>query len=324
VTASKISASNPLPGAATPPEEHGRTSPPPSTYAFRLFLPRAGEEPLATAQREALEHSDNPPDEQKEALKRRLADALLARLPGLHVYQLPYHQIACFERISIEQARCRHRQLELNSPEDGHGIQIILRDDEASVTVPFWHETAKAVHAFREVWTCLEAICEQAGYLAYDSQLRRMVELKNDAEEALACYIGTLCRLRKEHSDDAKPETGAAPNTEIRELVHPEGCSVVLLALSNSGAPCGFAEISIRRKPLNGSTQASVAAVTACFVQPEFRGYGIDRRLLDSAQAWAANRGWGDLLGVPVTEPDSPAANGQTTKTSRTTIEVPA
>jgi ribosomal protein S18 acetylase RimI-like enzyme len=282
-----------------------------------LFLPRAGEEPLVTAQREAPDYADAPPDEQKESLKRRLAEALLARLPALQVYQFPFHQIAAFERISIEQARSRYRQLELNSPDGGSGIRLLLRDDEASVTVPFWHDTGKAVKAFREVWTCLETICDQAGYLAYDSQLGRMVAPGKDAEEARACYIRTLCRLRQEHCDFATGKTGAAPEIQIRELVDPKRCGVVLLAVSDSGASCGFVEISISHPPVNGSRVAGVAAMTGWYVEPAFRERGIGRRLLDSAQAWVASRGLGDLLRRPITEPDSSAANGQTTKTSR-------
>jgi ribosomal protein S18 acetylase RimI-like enzyme len=324
VTAPEISATNLSSSAAKPPEEHRRNSLPPSTYAFRLFMPRAGEEPLARAQREALDYADTPPDEQKESRKRQLADALMARISGLQLYQFPYHQIACFERISIEQARCRHRHLELNSPEGGHGIQIILRDDEASVTVPFWHETAKAVAAFREVWTCLETLRKQAGYLVYDTQLGRMVELETDAEAALACYIGTLCRLREEHSNGVTREKGTPRQMEIRELAKPEGCGVVLLAVSESGAPCGFAEISIGPAPVNGSAVTSVAAMTGWYVEPAFRGRGIGRRLLDSAQAWAKSRGLGELAGPPSTDAESPAANGQPPEMSRATVDTRA
>ena len=321
MTAPQISATNLSPSAARPLEAHRRNSPPPSTYLFRLFKPRAGEEPLVTAQREALDYADTPPDEQKEAVKRQLADALISRIPALQLYQFPYHQIACFERISIEQARCRHRHLELNSPEGGHGIQIILRDDEASVTVPFWHETAKAVAAFREVWACLETVCKQAGHSVYDAQLGRMVGIETDEEMALACYIGTLCRLRGERSNSATPEKSTAGKMEIRELAKPEGGGVVLLALSESGASCGFAEISINHPPANGSAVANVAAIAGWYIEPAFRGRGIDCRLLDSAQAWAASRGFGKLTGGPSLEAESPTGNGQVTERPETAVE---
>lgn len=254
-----------------------------------------------TAQREVPDHTDTAPDEQKESLKHRLADALLARLPGLQLYQFPYHQIAAFERTSIEQARCRHRHLELNSPEDGYGIRILLRDDEASVTLPFWHERTKAAAAFGDVWACLETICEQTGYFAYDPQLARIIELETDVETALTCYLGTLSRLREEHLNDATSQKRAPGHIEIRELAKPKDTGVVLLAVTDGATTCGFAEISIGHPPVNGSRVAAAATMTGWYVEPAFHGRGIDRLLLDSAQAWAANRGLGKLTGLSAT-----------------------
>jgi hypothetical protein len=120
------------------------------SYDFHLFRPRAGEDPYVTAQRYSDEFADSPPDPQKEALKRRVADALIAHNPKLEVFQFGYEQIAEFEKITVEQARIKYRHLELNGSEEGtNGIQITLSDDEASVTVPFWHEGDKAADTFR-------------------------------------------------------------------------------------------------------------------------------------------------------------------------------
>ena len=147
------------------------------SYDFQLFRPRAGEDPYVTAQRDSEEFDDSPPDPPKEALKRRVADALIAHNPKLEIFKFGYEEIAKFEKITVEQARLKYRHLELNGPEEGSdGIQITLFDDEASVTVPFWHEGDKAADTFREIWSYLEIISREAGYRIYDPQLDRILE----------------------------------------------------------------------------------------------------------------------------------------------------
>src|SRR2546421_82577 len=81
--------------------------------------------------------------------------------------------------------------LELNGPREGaNGIQITLFDDEASVTVPFWHKGDKAAHTFREIWSYLEIISREAGYLIYDPQIDRISDASAGFGDALTCYTG--------------------------------------------------------------------------------------------------------------------------------------
>ena len=57
------------------------------SYDFRLFRRRIGEDPLITAQRDPEEFATTPPAPEKEALKRKVADALIANNPKLQVFQ---------------------------------------------------------------------------------------------------------------------------------------------------------------------------------------------------------------------------------------------
>src|SRR5438445_2635711 len=133
------------------------------SYDFRLFKQRAGEDALVTARADSDGFPTTPPDPQKEALKRRVADALIARNAQLRVFQFDYDAVAKSQKISVEEARLKFRHLELNGPEEGcNGIQITLFDDEASVTVPFWREGDKAADTFREIWSYLEIISREA------------------------------------------------------------------------------------------------------------------------------------------------------------------
>jgi len=168
------------------------------SYDFRLFKRRDGEDPHVTAQRDSEEFAATPLDPQKEALKRRVADALIAHNPKLEVFQFGFEEIAKHEKITVEEARLKYRHLELNGPEeDSTGIQITLFDDEASVTVPFWHEGDKAADTFREIWSYLEIIGRESGYLIYDPQTDRVIDPASGFEDALASYTGVTSRIHQ-------------------------------------------------------------------------------------------------------------------------------
>lgn len=187
------------------------------SYDFRLFKRRAGEDPHVTAQRDSEEFAATPLDPQKEALKRRVADALITHNPKLEVFQFGYEEIAKHEKISVEEARLKYRHLELNGPEeDSTGIQITLFDDEASVTVPFWHKGDQATDTFRKIWSYLEIISRETGYLIYDPQIDRVFEPATSFEDALACYSGVV--------------SGASPSGLRRRLSWPLLLPVAIIA----------------------------------------------------------------------------------------------
>ncbi len=168
------------------------------SYDFRLFKRKADEDPLDTARAHSDALPSTPPDPQKEALKRRVADALIARNPELHVFQFDYAAVAKSQKISEDEARIRFRHLELNGPEeDCNGIQITLFDDEASVTVPFWHEGDKAADTFREIWSYLEIISRETGYLIHDPQIDRVIDPSAGFDDALTCYSGAMRQIHK-------------------------------------------------------------------------------------------------------------------------------
>ncbi len=168
------------------------------SYDFRLFQRKAGEDPLVTAHADSDGLPTTPPDPQKEALKHRVADALIARNPRLEIFQFDYDAVAKTLRVSVEDARLKYRHLELNGPSDGtNGIQITLFDNEASVTVPFWHDGDKAADTFREIWNCLEIISREAGYLIYDPQVDQIIEPSAGFDAALARYTGTVRQMRQ-------------------------------------------------------------------------------------------------------------------------------
>ena len=158
------------------------------SYDFRLCLPRNGRrsEEIATADEESIAISDPVPA--KEERKQRVAGALIAKNPSLQPFCFSFEAIAKSEKISVEEAKGKHRHIELNGPEGSNGIQITLFDDEASVTVPYWHQGEQARRVFEEIWDYLEIIQRNGGYFTYDPQIGRVLDLPADFVASLACY----------------------------------------------------------------------------------------------------------------------------------------
>ncbi len=166
------------------------------SYDFRLFTRQVDEDPLVTAQCDPEEFAATPLDPQREALKRKVADALISFDPDLAVFSFDYDKIAERENISVDFAHLQHRHLELNgSEEDRSGIQITLYDDEAAVTVPYWHEGEGAADVFRRIWSYLEIISCETGYLIYDQQTDQVLDLSDGFDQALGCYEDAIRQM---------------------------------------------------------------------------------------------------------------------------------
>lgn len=158
------------------------------SYDFRLCLPQAGRsrEEIATADVEDAGITDPVPA--KEERKRCVASALTARNPTLEPFAFGFEEIAKLEKITVEEAQKKYRHIELNGPDGSNGIQITLFDDEASVTVPYWHQGPAARKVFEEIWSYLEIIEREGGLFTYDPQIELVLDLKKDFEAALSCY----------------------------------------------------------------------------------------------------------------------------------------
>jgi len=147
---------------------------------------------IITSPSELLEKIDEiepgPLDPAKEARKREVADALLRADPDLEVFELDYVEIARFENISIDEAKTRFRYLELNSKDEGLGIQVTLRDDCATLTLPYVHSGESASPVFARIWKYLKVIQSFAGYQVYDPQMERFVDLESDLEKVTTNY----------------------------------------------------------------------------------------------------------------------------------------
>ena len=159
------------------------------SYTFHLLPPRADGDLRSSARLEKDDGAFVAVDPAKEAMKMRIAEALVARYPGLEVSREGYGR----------DAPSRMRCFEINDlGEDSFGVQIQLFDDEAFVTVPFWHTGEKAAACFAQVWDLMRILCSVAGYAVFDEQMDRALEDGEKFDTALGVYTKSMTRVSRD------------------------------------------------------------------------------------------------------------------------------
>ena len=163
------------------------------SYDFILFRPRDGIDPhdLVAAENDSVERGVRDP--RVEALKRKIADALLARDPQLDVFAPDFDEISKLHKLSVEEAYERFRQIEINDTASS-GIQITLFDESASITVPYWHKGAAARETFGRLWPLIEIVCSEGKFEVFDPQLDRVIEAQS-FDDVVECYAKVTARM---------------------------------------------------------------------------------------------------------------------------------
>lgn len=92
---------------------------------------------------------------------------------------------------------------------------------------------------------------------------------------------------------------------EMREYRTKARQRIVLVLARARGGLGGFIEVSVRDR-VDGSKSSEVAYIEGWYVDPEFRGAGLGRRLMRAAEDWAKARGLTELASD--TELDNRAA----------------
>lgn len=141
------------------------------------------------------DESQEQVDPEAEARKQQWMDAIVKLNPHLEPFVFNHEAIATSLGITVDEARQRWRHIELNGPDDGNGIQIILRDTHATISVPYWHSGEAGEAAMREIWGYLKLLNDIAGLAAFDPQLGRPLELDRDMDVVLRKYAQGISAL---------------------------------------------------------------------------------------------------------------------------------
>ncbi len=130
-----------------------------------------------------------------EVAKRKLADTLRIKQPLLEEFVFDYDGLAKSHQADRAEAQRKWRYIELNA--ESVGLQITLFDNWATVTLAYWHNGDEARDALNLAWDCLKTISGESGYVVYDPQLGRVLDLDLDFAQVVELYSGTISAVNK-------------------------------------------------------------------------------------------------------------------------------
>ena len=89
------------------------------------------------------------------------------------------------------------------------------------------------------------------------------------------------------------PDSPAEADVDMRSWVARSDTAVLVCVRAN-GLLCGFAEVGTRPYA-DGCVSSPVAFLEGWFVDPDMRGHGVGRALVQAVEAWARDRGFSEL-----------------------------
>lgn len=190
-------------------------------YFFRPRTDRPIEEVRVLLDDEEAELGRGEPpsrDDGSEADREALAAAFLSVNPRLERFVPDHAEIARSLGTTEEEARRAFRHIELNEPELETGLQIMVNDRYASLTVPYWHDGPEARAVFDEIGRFVDRL-EEDGYVAYDPQSDSVLR-SGDLPDALGTYRGVSSRM-EEIMEQAKTAVEPEPTPSLPVSLEP-------------------------------------------------------------------------------------------------------
>lgn len=72
----------------------------------------------------------------------------------------------------------------------GSGAEFRMQADEFRITVPNRHARGSADAVWSDIWRVLRAVAAE-GYMVFDPQLDRILDIDNDMQNVVTRYVGT-------------------------------------------------------------------------------------------------------------------------------------
>jgi hypothetical protein len=156
------------------------------SYDFYCYRPTSeqpdSQEALAAIQSEENQVYRN--DSEAQAIKQKIAGALIAYNPRLEPFKFDYNEIARIMNLSVEQARAQWNHIELNPPEGDLAIQAQIQWDHVSFEIPYWYTAVKADEVFGQLAAYARVVRRTAGFFAYDPQTNHAFDPERETIES--------------------------------------------------------------------------------------------------------------------------------------------
>ena len=171
------------------------------SYDLYMLSPQPGEDPMETVERLEEREEAAAPDPVIAERNRRIADALIAMNSSYTESEIKFDVIAEENGISVEEARAKHRYIELIEED---GFQITLSDEQASINFPY-RESLDAEGLAKKIAKASNVIREETQWQLYDPQLEKFIDPVRDADE-LARAFGVGVNLVQQIASEQERE----------------------------------------------------------------------------------------------------------------------
>ena len=101
--------------------------------------------------------------------------------------------------------------VELDAPEEGSGLQVLVFATTVFIHLPYWHRGDEARAAWEQALRCARAVEKEAGFRTYDPQQDRVLDLEADLDSVLAEYAAGLEATDRLIASMPRPEAAAPP-----------------------------------------------------------------------------------------------------------------
>lgn len=143
------------------------------SYDFQLFMAKPGLDPVSSYYIWQEEQENAEPTIASNKQIQLNQDALIKSLIANDTSLEPL-----IIGSSSSSANKNSHYVELTSAIGG--LQIMIFEDNASVSIPYWHECDTASRVVQRVWNYLRIFQDLAELLVFDSQLERVLDLETD------------------------------------------------------------------------------------------------------------------------------------------------
>jgi hypothetical protein len=141
----------------------------------------------------------------QKIIMEKVATALRAYNPKLEFGEKDFVAIAEMENSTVEEAKEKYSDIELNTPDGELATQISIFGSVITVIVPYWYSDDRADLVFQKVHEYTKIIHQTTGYFVYDPQTETAYNPLEEEFNGLDTYNKTVKYSERLGQEEKKP-----------------------------------------------------------------------------------------------------------------------